>query len=179
MVHRRPPLAVLGVVQHEVPVREGAALRVLSAQPNRRPSTSSGREREALRLAPVDAAFLDRDGAPRELLRQLRVDGEALRHGEQLRVQLAQPVGRHRGDDLGRALARIFPSFCRARPNDCFSCSCAARRRVCISAASSSTSSCVTTPSPINCEANASRTGGCAAIRFAIKGCVYAGSSCS
>ena len=56
VLHRRVPLAGLGVVQDEVPVRERAALGVLAGQPDRDALDEQRREGERLGVAPVDAA---------------------------------------------------------------------------------------------------------------------------
>ena len=69
-----PP--VLGVVQHRVPVREGAALGVLAGEPHRRAIHQQRREGERLGVAPVDPAFsLQRVVTTLQLLR--RVAGAA------------------------------------------------------------------------------------------------------
>ena len=83
-----------------MPLREGAALAVLAGQPDRHRLGDQARERQRLGVAPVDPAFVDRGDAPLELLEQLRVDGEFARHLDQLRVELAQPLGGHVGIDL-------------------------------------------------------------------------------
>ena len=63
-----------------MPVRERAALGVLTGQAHRNPLDEQRRERERLGLAPVDAALVDRLAAPLELAQKLRVDREALGH---------------------------------------------------------------------------------------------------
>ena len=73
--------------------------RVLAGDPDRDAVDEQRRERERLRLAPVDAALVDRVAAALELLHQLRVRREALGDAQQLLVQLAQPLGGDRRDD--------------------------------------------------------------------------------
>ena len=63
VLHRRERLAGVHVVEHEVPLRERPPLRVLAAQPNGDPVDEQRGIRERLRLAPVDAALLDRQHA--------------------------------------------------------------------------------------------------------------------
>jgi hypothetical protein len=53
-------------------------------------------------VAPVDPAFLGRGRTALELAEELRVDGEVLGDGEQLLVELPQPLGRDRGDGAVR-----------------------------------------------------------------------------
>ena len=65
--------AGLRVVENGVPVRERAALRVLAGEPDRDPVDEERRERERLRLAPVDAALLERLATALELPHELRV----------------------------------------------------------------------------------------------------------
>ena len=100
VLHRREPLPRLDVVQDDVAVRERAALGVLAGEPDRDPVDEQRRHRERFRLAPVDAALVERVAAPLELLHQLRVRLEAFRDAQQLLVQRAQPVGRDRSHDL-------------------------------------------------------------------------------
>ena len=63
MLHRRERLAGLHVVQDEVALRERAALRVLPGEPDRDAVDEQRREGERLRVAPVDAALVDRERA--------------------------------------------------------------------------------------------------------------------
>ena len=56
------------------------------------PVLEQGRECERLRLAPVDAALLQRLAATLELPQQLGVHDEAVRDGEQLLVQRPQAL---------------------------------------------------------------------------------------
>ncbi len=96
-------LAGVHVVEDEVTVRERAALGVLAGEADRDPLDEQRRERERLGLAPVDAALVERDAATLELPRELRVDGEAVGHAQQLLVQLAQLGLRDRGVDAAPA----------------------------------------------------------------------------
>jgi hypothetical protein len=77
-------------MQHEVTLRERAALRVLTGQAHRRALAQQRRERERLRVRPVEAAsFRDRLRPLFELARELRVRREAVRPGVQLPVEIA------------------------------------------------------------------------------------------
>src|SRR6478735_7295477 len=89
-----------------MPVRERAAFGVLAGDADRDPVDEETRERERLRLAPVDSAFLDRSSPPLELRRELRMDRERLGHSQQLLVEDAQLLGRERRRDRGTAAAR-------------------------------------------------------------------------
>ena len=89
-----------------MPLREGAALAVLAGQPDRHRLGDQARKRQRLGVAPVDPAFVDRCDAPLELLEQLRMDVEPVRGLDQLRVELAQPLGGHVGVDLVLPLGR-------------------------------------------------------------------------
>ena len=60
VLERRERRAGLDVVEDVVPMRERAALGVLAGEPDRDPFDEERGERERLRLAPVDAAFLER-----------------------------------------------------------------------------------------------------------------------
>ncbi len=72
-------------------VREGAPLGVLAGEADRRPVGEERAEGERLGLRPVDAALLAEHVPPAlERLRELRVDYEAVGHGEELLVQRAQ-----------------------------------------------------------------------------------------
>ena len=91
MGERRVHAAVLVVVEDEVAVGERAALRVLSRQANRGARDEQTAQREPFRLRPVDPSLLAEGLAPSlELLYQLGMDRETLRHGEELLVQLAR-----------------------------------------------------------------------------------------
>ena len=59
VLERRVRAAGVDVVEDGVAVRERAALGVLAGEPDRDPVDEERRERERLRLAPVDAALLD------------------------------------------------------------------------------------------------------------------------
>src|SRR3954451_12150666 len=103
---RRQRLAGLGVVQDHVALRERPALGVLTGEPDRDALGEQRGEREHLGVGPVDPALLAERYAPAiELLDELRVDGEAVRHGEHLVVELAQRVGRDGRRDLRRRRA--------------------------------------------------------------------------
>src|SRR5215204_6479257 len=84
----------LRIVQDEVAMGEGAPLGVLAREPDRDPLDEQAGERERLRMAPVDAARVERLGSPLEHLDELRVDGEALGHVDELRRELSQTFGR-------------------------------------------------------------------------------------
>ena len=165
-------------------VRERAALGVLAGEADRDPLDEQAREGERLGLAPVDPALVERAAPALELLRELRVDGEAVGHAQQLLVQLAQPLGGDGRHDLARRVdAGCGP---RARPAGTSWPKVALRR------------SCAALSLVVDRSAEAlgvllrddafrdellrrtarARSGGCA-IRSAISGCVYAGSSCS
>ena len=60
MLHRRVALARVHVVQHEVAMRERAALGVLAGQADRDAVGQQRAEGERLGVAPVDAALADR-----------------------------------------------------------------------------------------------------------------------
>ena len=82
------------VVQDEMPVRERAALGVLAGEADRDALDEQARERERLRLAPVDAALVERFDSPLEHLHELRVDGEPFGDADELVLELAEPLGR-------------------------------------------------------------------------------------
>ena len=88
------------VVEDEVAVGEGAALGVLAGEADRDALDEQARERERLGLAPVDAAGVERLDPPLEHLHELRVDGEALRHVDELGRELSEPVFRDAGGDV-------------------------------------------------------------------------------
>ena len=106
VLHRRVALARVHVVQHEVAVRERAALGVLARQADRDAVGQQRGERERLGVAPVDAAVADRRPAPLELRPQLGMHREALGQFEQRvgeRDQLVARRARARRPDRGRA----------------------------------------------------------------------------
>ena len=71
--------AGLRVVQHQVALAEGAALGVLSGEPDRHAFGQQRGERQRLGVGPVDAALrAQRRAAALELLPELGMDGEAL-----------------------------------------------------------------------------------------------------
>src|SRR5262245_8158953 len=84
----------LGVVQDDVAVGEGAALRVLAGQADRDALDEQAREGERLRVAPVDAARVERVDPSFEHLLELRVDDEALGNANELLGQLPETLGR-------------------------------------------------------------------------------------
>ena len=88
MLDRRVGLTGLHIVEDVVPVGERAPLGVLAGQADRDPFDEQGRKGERLGLAPVDPALLERLSATVELLRELRVNGEALGHSDELAVEL-------------------------------------------------------------------------------------------
>ena len=113
-------------------MRERAALGVLAGQADRDPLDEQAGEGELLGLAPVDAALVERVAPALELLRELRVDGEALGHARAARrsaraaarpgtaVTTSAP-GRGRDaalvGDRGHALAEASSSAARAPPS--------------------------------------------------------------
>src|SRR3954447_10003076 len=100
MLDRRVGLAGVDVVEDVVAVRKGAALSVLAGEADRDPLNEQACERQRLSLTPIDAALVESLAAAVELLLQLGMDREALRHGDERLVELAQPAGRDGGDDL-------------------------------------------------------------------------------
>ena len=90
----------MDVVEHQVALREGAALRVLAGQPHGDAVDEQRRVGQRLRLPPVDAALADCDAAPLELPSELRMHGELVRRSEQLLGQRDEPVLRNSGHDL-------------------------------------------------------------------------------
>ncbi len=119
MGQRRVDVPVLVVVQDEVAVRERAPLRVLAGQADGRAGDDEAPEGEALGLRPVDPAGLAEGfPAPLELLHELRMDGEALGHREELLVQLAEDRGiRGRLDrDVGAAAEPLLLLLLRRGP---------------------------------------------------------------
>src|SRR5688572_33253534 len=102
VLDRGVALPRLRVVEHEVAMRERAALGVLPRQPYGDAFDEQGGEGERLGVAPVDAALVERSRAALELSRELRMDGEALLHPHELAVESAQAVGFDGGDDLRR-----------------------------------------------------------------------------
>ncbi len=99
-------LARLRVVKHEMALRERAALRVLAGQPDRDALGQQRRERQRLGMRPHDPglgpAHPERLAPLIELLDELRVHGEPVRHGQELLVEHLEPVGGDRRLDLGR-----------------------------------------------------------------------------
>jgi hypothetical protein len=78
-------------VEHEVPVRERPALRVLSGEADRGAGDDEARERELFGLGPVDPTGLtERLAPPFQLLEELGMDGEAFGDGEELLVEPPQ-----------------------------------------------------------------------------------------
>ena len=91
-------------------MRKGAALGVLAGQPDGEAFADQRAEREPLRMAPVDAAVIERRAAPFELPLELRVDGEAVGNAKQLVVQTAQLGLRDCGLEPGAGSPRTTPS---------------------------------------------------------------------
>ena len=88
-------------MQDHVALAERAALGVLAGQAQRRALGEQRRERQRLRVRPVDVrlrrrALLQRLAPAIELFDHLRVHGEAVGHAQQLLAQLAQVRDRHR-----------------------------------------------------------------------------------
>ncbi len=92
MLDRRIRLARVRIVEDQVSVGKGAALGVLPREANGNPVFEQGGVRECLTLTPVDPALVDPPAPTIELLRELGVDREPVRHGEQLLVEGAQPI---------------------------------------------------------------------------------------
>ena len=114
VLDRGDGLAGERIVEHEVTVREGAPLGVLPREADRDPVLEQRRERQRLRLAPVDTALGDRLAPPLELALELRMDGEPGRHREELLVERPQPlVGDGGLDDVARPGRR--PGLARRR----------------------------------------------------------------
>ncbi len=87
---------------------ECPALDVFAGKPDRRAVGEDRGERQLLGGGPVDGPFGGRvEGVPAPLARplELPVGGESLRDGEQMLVQLTQPIER----DGGRARGRPCP----------------------------------------------------------------------
>ena len=102
MLDRRVLEAGLLVVEHEVTLREGAALGVLSFEAYVDAVGQQRAEGEGLGLAAVDPAFLQRLDPARQRAPQLAVDVETLGRLQRLLVDRPQLLGRHGGVD-GRA----------------------------------------------------------------------------
>ena len=96
VLHRRVALARVHVVQHEVAVRERAALGVLARHADRDAVGEQRAERERLGVAPVDAALAHGDAPALELRSELGMHGEALGQLEQ-RVGERDELLRRRG----------------------------------------------------------------------------------
>ena len=135
VLHRDLELAGAGVVEHEVAVRERAALGVLAGEADRDAVAQQRGERERLGVAPVDAALVERRQAALELALELRVDREPVGDAHQLLGQPAQALLAHGG--LDRAPARRRACTCSSCvfagmfwPNEARSRSCASCRRV-------------------------------------------------
>ena len=89
-----------------MPLTEGAALGVLPGQADRCSLDQQRGERQRLRVCPLDAVFgHEHVTTPLELLLQLGMHREALRHREQLLVEPLQRLGVDGRGGLGRALA--------------------------------------------------------------------------
>ena len=98
LLKRREPAAVVPVVEDGVTVAEGAALDVFTRETNRHAVGQDGRERELLGGGPVHGAFGRRvEDVPPALARafELAMDRESLGHGQEVFVQLAEPIERH------------------------------------------------------------------------------------
>ena len=97
---------VCGVVEDEVPVRERAALGVLAGEPDRDPLLEQRRERERLRLPPVDPALDERLATPLELRASfgLTVNPSGTRRSCSLSAR--EPLGGDGGDDRLAACRR-------------------------------------------------------------------------
>ena len=80
MLERDVGLAGSRFVQHGVAVRERPALRVLAREADRNPLLEQRRESECLSMPPVDTAFVESVSPALELLGQLRIDLESVRH---------------------------------------------------------------------------------------------------
>src|SRR4029077_1049773 len=116
---RRIATPVRRVVQDEVTLAERAALRVLSGEPDRGALAQERRERQGLRVGPLDLAVFEGGAAPLELLQELWDAREAVRNLEELLVQRREErrgnrrlgLGRRRlcaGDPLGLLARSLF-----------------------------------------------------------------------
>src|SRR3982074_3148798 len=105
MIERRIAALVLLIDQHRMPLREGAALGVLSRQPDGRAFLQQRAERQRLAGRPVDAeAGLDRLGAVFQEPLHRTMQPETVGH-------LGDPAAdilEYRDIDAGNAAARIF-----------------------------------------------------------------------
>ena len=99
MLDRRIRLTGVRVVKHEVAVGERAALGILAREAHGDAVLEQRGVGERLTLAPVYPAVDNGLAATVELLRELDVDREPWRHGQQLLVQGAQAIGRNCGDN--------------------------------------------------------------------------------
>ena len=79
-------------------MRERPALGVLTGEPDRHTVRDEARERERLRLTPVDSAFEpERLATALELAEQLRMNGEVVRDDEELARSAAENILGHGG----------------------------------------------------------------------------------
>ena len=106
------------IVQDRVAVGEGAALGVLARDADRDPLDEQAREGERLGLPPVDPALVHALAPALELLQQLLVPLEAVRHLEQLLVQRLEPLRRDGGDDGAAGVGRDPSLLRRLRHRD-------------------------------------------------------------
>ena len=91
MLDRRVAVAGVDVVQHEMPLAEGAALGVLARQADGRALHQQRSERERFGVRPFDPlARRERVAPALELLQQFGMHGEAVRNSEQLVVELLE-----------------------------------------------------------------------------------------
>ena len=87
MLHRRERRAGVHVVQNRVAVRERAPLGVLAGDPDGDAVDEQRCERERFRLAPVDAALVERRATALELRPQLRMRREPIGNAQKLLVE--------------------------------------------------------------------------------------------
>src|SRR5204862_4713536 len=100
LLNRRVAIAGIDVVQHEMPLAEGTALGILSGQTNGRALAQQRRERQRLRVCPLDAFLGGESAAALQLLVELRMNREAVRHREQGVVEGGEAVRVHGGRRL-------------------------------------------------------------------------------
>jgi hypothetical protein len=109
-------------MEDQMPLAEGSALGVLPGQAHGDPTGDDRGKGELLGLSPVDLALRERRLPALHLSHQLWMNGESVRHRQQLPVQRLENLGRNRGLDigLGRGIHRRTADLGRvrgARPN--------------------------------------------------------------
>ena len=113
-LQRHVLLPGLRVVIDGVPVAEGAALDILSRQADGRAVGENRRQRQLFAEGPVDRPLVrrvERAGALLARALQLSMKREAVRRGQQARIDLAQPLDRDRGPRGRGGAGRRFRRF--------------------------------------------------------------------